>query len=153
MFEPPSLSLDALRDRIDRLAGGEEPRSIVVDLLPGPLPVVPGRGWLVVTGDEASGVVAVSTLEDGPALDRLRADLELLNGRIFFDGADLSREQAAAAARVEASLAMEAVAELCESYRDAVGREALVAIHGSARLHVGVPEVCLGVSAWVKCAG
>jgi hypothetical protein len=153
MFTPPDLSLDESRDRIDRLSGGDDPRPLVADLLPTPPPVVPGPGWLVVTLYEASGEFAISTLAAGPTLDRLRPDLELLNGRVFFDAADLRRDQAAAAARVEASLAVEPVDALCERYRGAAVRAELASLHGTARLQAGVPELCLGVSAWTKCAG
>ncbi len=152
-WDPPSFSLEELRDRVDQIADATEPRPLLEDLLPSPLTPVPGRGWLVVTGYEASGVIAVSTLAPGPALDRLLPDLALLHRRIFFDGADLTRAQAAAAARVEASFARESVAALRESYPHADDAAALAAIHGSAELLGGVPEVCLGITAWVKCAG
>lgn len=153
MFDTPDPDLEDPRERIARLSAGEDPLPLVADLLPTPLPVVPGPGWLVVTLYEASGEFVVSTLAAGPVLDRLRPDLERINGRVFFDAADLDREQAAAAARVEASFALEPVDAVYESYRRVAVRAELAEIHGSAQLQDGVPGDRLGVSAWTKCAG
>ncbi len=143
-----TFDTDELHRRIDALAAGDPLESVVGDLN---LPRLPGAGWVLVDALESNGALAVMTLFADPLLDKLRPDLEALNGRGWSGAADLKKEQALSAARVDAVMGVEWLSEIAERYR--VPEEELTEWEMKIRSDEGIPEEILGVTATFRYAG
>ena len=150
-WSPPRFSSSALRERMSALVEGQSLSTGVADALEVPDARLPGRGWVVVSLLEDPGIVCVTTLRDGAALAARVPDLVALHGQSWFDAADLAPETAAAAARVDAVMGVESIAEIAERYRVA---EAEITPHEVSILsEEGLPEEVLGLTVCFRYAG
>ena len=145
------FSDDDLRDRWEDLLEGEPLLTLLEPWLVDGDHRVPGRGWLVVTFIEAADLVAFTTLRDHDRLEALSADLNALDGRMYFDAADLRPEQHLPAARIDAVLGLEVLGEVAERYQ--VDVDELTDWEDAVPSEEGIPEVVLGTTLLYRCAG
>ncbi|MFM2248171.1 MAG: hypothetical protein RL071_4246 [Pseudomonadota bacterium] len=144
------MSAVELRAFVDSLPRGDALRdALAPHLVPG-AGAVRGAAWVWVEAVEAEGRVSVLSLS-GPGLGVLAADLEALDGRCWFDGADLGPALAQAAARLDAAAGFEPLDAVAGRY--GVGIDALTAVDGALVLEDGLPEVILGVTVTVRAGG
>lgn len=149
VFVPRTLSTAELRARFEALVAGDPLDHHLADQLP--VDVAPvGRGWVWVTALEAAGCFAVTTLPEGPALDSLRPGLARLHGRAWSGAADLDPDAAGWAARLDASLAVEALGDVAARYR--VAEAELASCFGVVDSREGLPEVVVGLTVTMLCA-
>ena len=92
----------------------------------------------------------MTTLLEGPALDSLRPGLARLHGRAWSGAADLDPDAAGWAARLEASLAVEALGDVAARYR--VAEAELASCFGVVDSREGLPEVVVGLTVTMLCA-
>ena len=143
------MATPSLREIAESLPRDEGLRAALAPhLIPGPAPHSPA--WVWVEAVEAAGLLSVLSLS-GPGLETLRADLLALDGRCWADGSDLGPELARSAARLDAALGLEPLADLAARY--GLPEAAFSQFEGTLTAQEGLPDELLGLTLTIRAGG
>ncbi len=143
------MATPSLREIAESLPRDEGLRAALAPhLIPGPAPHSPA--WVWVEAVEAAGTLSVLSLH-GPGLEALRADLLALDGRCWADGGDLGPALARSAARLDAALGLEPLADLARRY--GLPEAAFAEAEGTLIAQDGLPDELLGLTVTTRAGG